>query len=448
MTFDQPQSKSVIRGVLGMSASRLVASLLGLLATTLIARSLPPGDLGLFAIVVGCYSYLVIAGEGGLRSVAMSEGAYRGGVGAVLGTYLMARTVLSAGLTLIAIAVILIWFDVHSTVAVPVVLSCLVVPFQGDWILLMAGRYQAAGWAVASRWVFYCGFVAAVAYFDFLTLSTLAVLFTASWVLSVLFSWCLVIRSGIALRLGERGEKVTKFHLISLGWPVLTFGFLSQLMMNGDLLLIGTFSGTTNAATYYIASAVITAGCLLANSIYQIALPRYGRLRDDHAAFSRQLKSDLLLVTCISPTLALGTIFILPKALPWVFGEAYIVSGQLVAFFAPYLVIYHLHALTSACCVSLGLQKKTVIGLAIMALVVPVSYMLAVSTGNMALVAYSKGFVFLGAAVVMILPMPSSHRADFLRYSSPLLGLAVLMAWALSLGAAYDVVGLAELTSP
>ena len=147
MSRSDSSVSTTLSGLFGLGVSRIASSLLGLVATAIIARNLLPSEVGVFAIVVASCAYLSIAGECGMRSVAMSEGAHRGGVALVLRPYLTARLLLSLAVLGLALVVALVWFSSYSEVAGPVLFCCMVMPLQADWILLMNGDYHRAGWA-------------------------------------------------------------------------------------------------------------------------------------------------------------------------------------------------------------------------------------------------------------------------------------------------------------
>ena len=424
--------QSPLGGLLRLGFPRFAASLLGLLITTLIARNLSVEELGIFSMVVGSCAFVTIAGECGMKSVAMSEGSRRGGTPAVLRPYLRARLKLSLALTLLGLACGALFYGEHLAVIVPVLASALVMSLQADWILLMNREYDWAGWAVSSRALFYFAMIVALKYTVELSPVGLGIAFTLSWALAALLSWVAVWRKKIQLQPESTTKPISQRALLSLGWPVLGGALITQLMLGADLLWIGATTGKASAGVYYLANAIITAGLILANALNQIAFSRYGPLKGKPEAFLARLKPDLLLVTGVASVLALGTIFVLPELIPRVFGSRHQASAQLVAFLAPYLVAYHVYALCSACCVCLGIQRQVLRGLSSMLVVIPVTLAIASASDNLAAFAYAKCFLMIYATAVLLLVTPAEFRSNTWKYFAAPLALILLILLALA----------------
>ncbi|MCB2055030.1 MAG: oligosaccharide flippase family protein [Geminicoccaceae bacterium] len=323
-----------------LGGSRALAALLGFVAVALVARSLGPAELGLLSMALAVFGWAQHAAECGLRSVVTAETGWRRAFLPLLSTYMILRMSCAAATATVVIGTT---YVLAPGMAMPVSWLCgalFAVALQFDWVPLATGRSGEAGLLLLAR---PCAMLVLLAAIPVETATGVAALTAVAW-------WCAAALSWPSLRHGRRdaaeGEPLAATRMLRLGWPLMAVALTSQAQLALDLLIVGHLFGPAQAGQYFLASAIVGAGLVLANATGQFAMARMAPLRDNPAAFARELARELRLVglvvllgACLLATAA-------PLVVPAAFGAAYAPVTVLIPWLLPWLLLQSLTTVT------------------------------------------------------------------------------------------------------
>ncbi len=385
-----------------MGGSRALAAGLGFLATMLIARGLTPDGLGLWSMALAVQGLALHLGEAGLRSVATVEMAARPGAGLLLlKRYLRLRLAVSTAVIVVAVAGA--WLTgVQDWPYLALLLTSLwPIALQLDWLPLSLGQTGQAGLLLLVRpFAFVLLLVAVPLEGEPLRL---ALLFLAAWWLAAAATWPW-LRMVEATGNRARGYR----ELVRLAVPVAMATLASQILLSLDLLLVGARLGTAAAAQYYLASAILVAGLVVANGLGQAALARLAAVPE--RGFRAALEADLRLVGAIAVTGAIGAVAVVPPLLPLAFGAAYAPAAALLPWLLPWFVLQHATAVLQAGMTVARLGDRLLMaGLWMVAWLLP-GLLLAWLAGDLRLFALARGLAELVRVVALWRGLPPPLR--------------------------------------
>jgi O-antigen/teichoic acid export membrane protein len=331
-------SAEAIERLVTMGGSRALAAVLGFAGTILIARALEPATLGLWSMALAVQGLALHLGEAGLRSVAVAEVARAPWLASAYAKRIVAlrlalSTVVIAAGSLVAWA----WSLGNWPLTCLLLTSLWPIALQLDWLPLAQGRNRlAAGLLLARTTAFVTLLLVVPLDGDPLRL---VLLFVAAWWIAAAVTWpCLWLLSGQSdADDGALGAP----RLLRLAVPVAMGTFASQVLLGLDILLVGARFGPAAAGFYYLASAVLVAGLVLANGLGQSALARMASRAEQPEAFRAALGADLRLVVCLALIVAVTAAGLAPLLLPLAFGSAYAAATGLMLWLLPWFVLTH-----------------------------------------------------------------------------------------------------------
>jgi O-antigen/teichoic acid export membrane protein len=334
-------SADAVERLVTMGGSRALAAALGFVATILIARALEPATLGLWSMALAVQGLALHVGEAGLRSVAIAEVARQPHLAR---TWLRRMVVLRLQIStaVIATAGVLAWALALGDWRVTAIALASLWPIalQVDWLPLAQRRNRLAALLLLARPAVFVALLLVVPLAG--DPLQLAILLLAAWWFAAIVSWpCLALIVGPPSRDAGAGDLPATPALLRLALPIAAGTFASQMLLGLDLLLIGVRFGADAAGFYYLASAVLVAGLVLANGLGQAALARMGARAETPAAFRRALGADLGLVLGMALIGAATALSLAPLLLPIAFGTAYAESTGLLLWLLPWFVLAH-----------------------------------------------------------------------------------------------------------
>ncbi|MEZ5862686.1 MAG: oligosaccharide flippase family protein [Geminicoccaceae bacterium] len=328
--------------LVAMGGSRALAAGLGLVATIVIARGLPPAGLGLWSMALAVQGLALHLGEAGLRSIVTVEVAARPEAGrALLRRYLALRLAISTGVIAAAVAGARLLGIADWPYLALLLTSLWPIALQLDWLPLAHGRTGQAGLLLLVRPVVFVLLLLALPLGG--DADRLALLFLAAWWVAAAATWPWL---GLAPRAALRGAVPGRRRLLRLALPVAAATVASQLLLSLDLLLVGARFGPASAAQYYLASAILVAGLVVANGLGQAALARLAAVTG--AGFRAALEADLRLVGAIAALAAVTVLGVVPHLLPLAFGAAYAPAAGLLVWLLPWFILQHATAVLQA----------------------------------------------------------------------------------------------------
>lgn len=388
--------------LVSMGGSRALAAGLGFLATMLIARGLEPAGLGLWSMALAVQGLALHLGEAGLRSVLTVEVAARPEVARVLlRRYLGLRLAVSTGVIVAAVAGAWLIGIADWPYLALLLTSLWPIALQLDWLPLALGQTGQAGLLLLVRPVVFVLLLLAVPLAG--EPERLALLFLAAWwvAAAATWPWLGVIGSGT-----ERAPGA--LALVRLALPVAVATVASQLLLSLDLLLVGARFGAAAAAQYYLASAILVAGLVVANGLGQAALARLAAVPG--AGFRAALEADIRLVGIIAAIGVIGAVLVVPRLLPLAFGAPYAPAAALLPWLLPWFVLQHATAVLQAGMTVARLGDRLVVaGLWMVAWLLP-GLLLAWSMGDLRLFALARGTAELARVIALWRGLPPALR--------------------------------------
>ncbi|MFO1071536.1 MAG: oligosaccharide flippase family protein [Geminicoccaceae bacterium] len=329
------------RRLLGLGAARGAASLTGFLGVVLVARLLPPAELGAWSLALAAQGYALHLGELGLRSVVTTELAGTGSAWPVLlRRYLAWRCTLSLaaiGLTLLATLVLA---PASLGLVALTTLAILPIALQLDWIALVDDRLALAAQPLLARPLAFALLVAclpaASAPFQ------VAACYLAAWCLAALLSWPALRRPPLP---PPRQAPPDARHLLGRGLPLMLVTLTNQAQLSLDLLAVGWALGAAEAGDYFLASQIAVAALLFANTANQVALARLPALLDRPLRLVQELRADLRHLLAAALLLALLLALLAPPLLPRLLGAEHAGAAVALLWLLPWLVLQHLTTL-------------------------------------------------------------------------------------------------------
>ena len=370
--------------LVAMGGSRALAAGLGLIATILIARGLEPAGLGLWSMALAVQGIALHLGEAGLRSIVTVEMAARPEAGrALLYRYLGLRLAISTGVIGLAVAGARLVGIADWPYLALLLTSLWPIALQLDWLPLAGDPERLALLFLAAWWV-------AAA---------------ATW------PWLRLVRQA-PVRAAAPGRR----RLLRLALPVAVATVASQLLLSLDLLLVGARFGPAVAAQYYLASAILVAGLVVANGLGQAALARLAAATG--TGFRAALEADLRLVGAVAALAAVTVLGVVPHLLPPAFGAAYAPAASLLVWLLPWFVLQHATAVLQAGMTAARLGDRQLrAALWLVAALVP-GLALAWWFGDLRLFALARGLAELVRVVALWRGLPPALRPLSARHPS------------------------------
>ena len=401
-----------------IGTSRLIITAFSFLSSILIARNLGAEQLGIYAIIIGVFAYISIIGDFGLRSVITVEASRLGGAETVFKNYIRLRLLISLSVYVITMVGCCFFYSEYIKPTALIMMGVFFFSLQVDWLLLVYRYYHSAAWVAAVRWVAYLLMVALTLQFTELTLFIMSQIFLYSWIISAFISWCIVFRKGALPQSNDKTSSVGSKKLLILGGPVLGATLVSQAIQNADLLWIGKAFGSKEAGYYYLASSITVAALIFANAIGQIATTQYAGLRGDLKKIRDKLKADIRISIGIGCVAGLALYLSRPLIIIF-FGESFVYVGELIIYFIPYVIIYHLWSLYFSILIALGLERNLLYAKIGIVFILPFILLAASSAGDIKAIALSKTIVLSLGVFLMYLKTPKYLKGIFSCFLKP-----------------------------
>jgi O-antigen/teichoic acid export membrane protein len=206
------------------------------------------------------------------------------------------------------------------------------IALQLDWLPLALGRNRLAACFLVVRPLTFLLLVLAIPLSGEPT--TLAWLFLTAWWVAAAVTWPCLRALPEPASTGLRATTLLRNAL-----PIAAGTVASQLLLGLDILLVGALFGTAEAAFYYLASALLVAGLVVANGLGQTALARMAARAADPASFGTALAADLRLVAGVALVTASAAVVLAPMLLPLAFGAAYAPAVGVLIWLVPWFVL-------------------------------------------------------------------------------------------------------------
>lgn len=398
--------------VLGrLGGARIIFTALSFISSAIIARNLLTEELGIYAIMTGCFAYLSIIGDFGLRSTAIAEASKLDNVGAVLWKQIYLRLIVGTFLYLIFILICYIYYSEYILETAILTSSILVISFQIDWVLIVKKAYTNAAWASISRMVIFLLLIIISAQSLKLELIHISIIFLLSWSGSTLFSWHLVKKRPHSIPIPKNSKEPTYKHLIIQGAPILGATLTSQFIQNGDLLWIGAMLGKNDAAQYHIANSIVSACLIFANAIGQVANSKYAKLRNSRKKLKQALKTDSIVIFVAGIFISIA-LYLISPLVPIIYSEKYEFSATLVLYFIPYIILYHIWSLFFFILIALGKERELLNAKLFSVISLPFLFWAATLYSSTIMFAICKAIALMFSATLMlkyILASKDSH---------------------------------------
>lgn len=324
----------MIRPVLTLISSEIVARGLQALAFVLMTRHFTTDALGRFGLSSSLLAYLLLVLLPALDLVAVRKAA-RGELplGETVRGIIRLRLVLAGLAVLLALAWGLLW---QRDWLLPILsLTALAAAFNAKWALQAVEETANLGAAaVISQAVFLAGVVLAPAG----RLGWIALAQVAGEALAAWWSWHALRRAGHVLtRLGAPSApapRELRRALLTEAWPLQWSMLLGVMMYNFDVLMLGWFGLRSDIAFYLAAYRFITVFSPLFAAIQTAIYPRFARafpdasrVRGEAAWLTAVLGGGCLLV-------ALALTFFGRTALSLLYGETYASADRILSVMA------------------------------------------------------------------------------------------------------------------
>lgn len=381
-----------------LGGARAAAAGLGFLATLQLAPAVGPETLGTWAMLLAVQGWALHLSECGLRSVVTAEGARTaGGPRRLLPVYLGTRLALASAVTLATlVGTAALAPGLVGTMGL-VLASLLLIALQLDWLALVDDRPLAAGVLLLVRPAAWCAllFLAGKP----IGLERLAAFFALAWALAALASWPL-----LASRAPGRAEgdpPLPPGRMLRLGFPLMLVTLGNQAVLAADILLVGLVLGAGRAGAFYLASALIVAGLVLANAMNQIAIARMGRLREEPSLLRAELGRQLRTAVGAGLGIALAGAAIGPFAIPVLFGPSFEEAVPVFASLLPWLVLQHPSAVLQGAVVAARGQRALLCANGSLLLAAAPVLLAGLVTGSLELCALSRSAGELGRVMML-----------------------------------------------
>ncbi|MFO1049903.1 MAG: oligosaccharide flippase family protein [Geminicoccaceae bacterium] len=319
-----------------LALARAAAAGLGFLTVLLIARALPPEQLGRWSLALTVQGYALHLGEFGLRSVVTTEAAHAGRhLSRLLRRYLGLRLALTAVTLALVTGACALWRPQELALVALATASILPIALQLDWLALVDGRILLASGLLLVRplaFLLFIPLVPAAAGPD-----GVAACFLAAWLVAAALSW-VTLRRPVA-----RGPGVvpTAARMLRRGGNLAVVTLGNQLQLSADLLVAGWLLGAAAAGDYWLACQVLVAGLVFANAAGQMALARLPALTVEPRLFARAVASELRRIMAVGCAAAALALLLAPAALPLLFGVEHAGAAAALPWLLPWFVLQH-----------------------------------------------------------------------------------------------------------
>ncbi len=398
-----------LSGTLHLGAARIVITALSFISMILVSNNMPKEEFGLYALILGYYAYAVIFAEFGLRTVAtneLSKDVKSEAASRIYSSYIILRVFIAfLCISLIAVITSLVRPDIFVPVML-VMASLIFAALHTDWLFISAKNYLMAGYAATIRWFLYLALVliSILILQDKMEVKFISAIFLCSWILTILITWHLVSRKVNSKFRISAFNKVDSKNLVVRGIPVLGSTLIYQLLQNFDLLWVGYHFGSASAGSYYIANSVVSAGFIFSNSMSQIALAKHAGIESKPASeIKRFLFSDLKMILALALVMSAAIYFLFPLLVPIFFGDNYTDAGALCIYLIPYFVFYQISAVLAFFMIAIKMQKQVFLSNLLVAALLPLLLIFAVSFETVEAIALVKGLIMLVTIFAMSL---------------------------------------------
>lgn len=319
-----------------LALARAAAAGLGFLTVLLIARALPPEQLGRWSLALAVQGYALHLGEFGLRSVATTEAGHAGRrLPQLLGRYLGLRLALTAVTLALVAGACVLWRPQDLALVVLATASILPIALQLDWLALVDGRILLASGLLLVRplaFLLCVPLLPAAAGPD-----GVAACFLAAWMVAAALSWVTLRRP----RAHGPGVVPTAASMLRRGGSLAAVTLGNQLQLSADLLVAGWLLGAAAAGDYWLACQVLVAGLVFANAAGQMALARLPALSVEPSVFAGAVAGELLRIMVVALAAAVPALLLAPAALPLLFGAEHGGAAAALTWLLPWFVLQH-----------------------------------------------------------------------------------------------------------
>ncbi|MGD9510254.1 MAG: lipopolysaccharide biosynthesis protein [Geminicoccaceae bacterium] len=397
-------SVSAFGRVAVLGIARGAASGFGLLAVVLIARALPPDQLGRWSLALAVQGYALHLGEFGLRSAVTTEAGRAGRrLPELLARYFRLRLLMSALAVALIVAGCAAWRPADLQLVTLAGLSILPIALQLDWLALVDGRIWLASGLLVVRPLIFLLLVAL--WPDEPAAEEIAVCFLVAWMVAAASSWFALRRPVADLC----GTLCGVSRMLRRGACLAGVTIGNQLQLSADLLVVGWALGATAAGDYWLASQVLVAGLLFANAAGQLALARLPGLADDPARFGSAVLREGVGILAVALAGAAMALLAAP-ALPPLLGAEHAGVAAILPWLLPWFVLQHpttvLQAALTACGGEKAVLRANLLGGAALLLALGAALMV----GSLPAFALARCAAEIVRLAVLILALPSAAR--------------------------------------
>lgn len=338
-------ARKVIRGGVWAVLGRLCSAALGIAASLLVARLIPPYDMGVYFLASSAAAFLAVFSSFGLPVTAMRFIASREGDSGRTGAIQVALSSLVYGCALALVVAVAFAAGIGQTLAATLFNSSALESLTSviaAWGFLLAVQnliteicrgFHRIDLAVLSGGLLSGGLLAGVLLAGIggginMTLSTILMV----TLLTVGLSWLSAIP--LARQMWPwaiRHDRASLGNLFRTAWPIWLHGLAVFALMQGSIWIIGAFASKEDVAVYGVASRLAAIFSLVNGMVYAFLPPIIVQLnsRNDKANLQRLVRGTAAVAGGIMlPALAL-CLLIPERLLSLMFGDYY-VAGSVV----------------------------------------------------------------------------------------------------------------------
>lgn len=157
-------------------------------------------------------------------------------------------------------------------------------------------------------------------------------------------------------------EQLAPRLILGESMPFSASEFLAMIYANADITLVALISGPQAVGLYSPASGIIRALFVVPNSIYNVIVPSLTRLGAESVArFRAALKPLFLGYAAVGGALWLGVVVTGRWLIPWLLGEQYLFTGELLAILSPILFLKSISLACAVVLVAVGWQSRRLV---------------------------------------------------------------------------------------
>jgi O-antigen/teichoic acid export membrane protein len=203
--------------------------------------------------------------------------------------------------------------------------------------------------------------------------------------------------------------------MLRLGLPLFLVTLVSQAQQSADLLAVGLALGPAAAAPFYLAAAMMTAGCVFANAGGQLTLSRMARWRDEPAAFATELERAFARAVWLGALLASGAALAMPTLVTAVFGNSYVEAIRVAGWLLPWLFLQHPTTVLMNSLAAGRAQRDLLGANVVMAAAMALALAPALAAENLAACALARSISEIARLAVLLRSLPPHTSARLLR---------------------------------